>query len=91
MTYGTFSVEIPKPVFEVSVEYDLDATAEGEPGWIAKVEAGGVVLMERRYTSEWILGQIYPFAETQEDAADKISAEFGRKLKVLFELPGEES
>ena len=53
MASGTFNIEVPKPVIEVEVDYNPAGLADvGE--WHAKVSAGGVVLMEGDYSSDYL-------------------------------------
>ena len=80
------TIEVPDPIIESIADYNPDGINKRQE-WKARIVVGGVHVMERFYTSEWTYN-VHPqpddFVETAGEAADKIAAEFGNKLKELM-------
>lgn len=88
----TIDIHIPKPVFTVEVDYDPDGldVHGGQGEHVVKIDAGGVVLHEERFTSQYDWAapptQRRPanWVDNPDRAADKAIANFGKRLLALL-------
>ena len=90
MTYGTFEIKVPRPVFTVEVDYDPDGYLGNKREHVVKIDAGGIELHEERFTSEYDWGapeghrRPAHYVNDEEGAADKAIANFGKRLLALL-------
>lgn len=84
---SSYTIEIPKQVIEVEVQYNPATVRRENNVWSAWIEVGGVRVMEREYNADWPAYEKQPdnFASDPDAATSAILAEFGEKLKKLLE------
>lgn len=91
MASGYLSIDVPKPVLTVEVDYSPEGLESGTGEHVARVYAGKHVLYEASYTSDYLFepgkGAVQPdhFVHDAGDAEDRAINEFGEKLKKLLE------
>jgi hypothetical protein len=84
---GSYHIELPAPVIDIEVKYQPGPERNEGNTWLATVEVGGVVVMERTYDADWHSFTQRPkdFAEDPDEARQMIAKDFGLAIKKLLE------